>query len=88
MRGSRRQPGRAGLLTVLERMGARIGLFNRRTTGGGEPIADVEVRHAELVATEVEPEIVPRLIDELPLIALAAAWRAAARSCAAPRSCA
>ena len=48
-------PTRTGLLTVLERMGARINLFNRRTTGGGEPIADVEVRPAELVATEIEP---------------------------------
>ena len=53
-------PTRTGLLTVLERMGARINLFNRRTTAGGEPIADVEVHPAELVATEIEPEIVPR----------------------------
>ena len=73
IRGVGVNPGRAGLLTVLERMGARIGLFNRRTTAAGEPIADIEVRHAELTATEVEPEIVPSLIDELPLIALAAA---------------
>ncbi len=73
LRGVGVNPGRAGLLTVLERMGARIGLFNRRTTAGGEPVADIEVRHAELVGTEVEPEIVPSLIDELPLIALAAA---------------
>ena len=65
-------PGRTGLLTVLERMGARIGLFNRRITAGGEPVADLEVRHAELVATEIEPEIVPSLVDELPLVALAA----------------
>ena len=73
LRGVGVNPGRTGLLTVLERMGARIGLFNRRTTAGGEPVADIEVRHAELVATEIEPEIVPSLIDELPLIALAAA---------------
>ena len=53
-------PTRTGLLTVLERMGARINLFNRRTTAGGEPIADVEVHPAELVATEIEAEIVPR----------------------------
>lgn len=72
IRGVGVNPGRAGVLTVLERMGARIALFNRRTTAAGEPVADVEVRHAELVATEVEPEIVPSLIDELPLIALAA----------------
>ncbi len=73
LRGVGVNPGRAGILTVLERMGARIGLFNRRTTAAGEPVADIEVRHAELSATEVEPEIVPSLIDELPLIALAAA---------------
>ena len=72
VRGMSTNPTRTGLLTVLERMGARINLFNRRTTAGGEPIADVEVHPAELVATEVEPEIVPSLIDELPLLALAA----------------
>ena len=73
VRGMSTNPTRTGLLTVLERMGARIDLFNRRTTAGGEPIADVEVHPAELVATEIEPEIVPTLIDELPLLALAAA---------------
>ena len=72
IRGMSVNPTRTGLLTVLERMGARINLFNRRTTAGGEPIADVEVHPAELVATEIEPEIVPSLIDELPLLALAA----------------
>jgi 3-phosphoshikimate 1-carboxyvinyltransferase len=65
-------PGRTGLLTVLERMGGRVGIINRRVTSAGEPVADLEVRHAELVATEVEPELVPSLVDELPLVALAA----------------
>jgi 3-phosphoshikimate 1-carboxyvinyltransferase len=65
-------PTRIGLLHVLERMGARISLYNRGTAGG-EPVADVEVEHADLVATEVEPAEVPALIDELPLFALAAA---------------
>jgi len=64
-------PTRTGLLSVLERMGARISLFNR-TSSGGEPVADVEVEHADLVATEVGPEEVPAMIDELPLFALAA----------------
>jgi 3-phosphoshikimate 1-carboxyvinyltransferase len=64
-------PTRTGLLDVLERMGARISLYNR-TSSGGEPVADIEVEHADLVATEVEPAEVPRLIDELPLFALAA----------------
>ena len=64
-------PTRTGFLTVLERMGARIAVFNRRLTGG-EPVADLEVRSAELTATEVRPDEVPVLIDELPLFALAA----------------
>jgi 3-phosphoshikimate 1-carboxyvinyltransferase len=65
-------PTRTGLLHVLERMGARISLYNRGVVGG-EPVADVEIEHADLVATEVEPGEVPSLIDELPLFALAAA---------------
>jgi 3-phosphoshikimate 1-carboxyvinyltransferase len=64
-------PTRIGLLHVLERMGARISLYNRGAAAG-EPVADVEVEHADLVATEVEPAEVPALIDELPLFALAA----------------
>jgi 3-phosphoshikimate 1-carboxyvinyltransferase len=64
---------RIGLLDVLERMGVRISLFNRRTAGG-EPVADLEVRspERELRAAEVGPADVPRLIDELPLFALVA----------------
>jgi len=65
-------PRRTGLLDVLERMGARIGVFNRRRSGG-ELVGDLEVRSAELVATTVTPEEVPSLVDELPLFALAAA---------------
>jgi 3-phosphoshikimate 1-carboxyvinyltransferase len=64
-------PLRTGLLDVLERMGANIAVFNRRTIGG-EPVADLEVRPAELVATVVRAREVPALIDELPLFALAA----------------
>jgi len=65
-------PRRTGLLDVLERMGARITVFNRRKAGG-ELIGDLEVHSAELVATDVAGEEVPRLVDELPLFALAAA---------------
>jgi 3-phosphoshikimate 1-carboxyvinyltransferase len=64
-------PTRTGLLDVLERMGARIAHFNRRAEGG-EPVADLEVEHADLVATEIGPDEVPRLVDELPLFALVA----------------
>jgi 3-phosphoshikimate 1-carboxyvinyltransferase len=65
-------PTRTGLLDVLERMGAHIAVFNRRRLGG-EPVADLEVRSAALTATAVARGEVPRMIDELPLFALAAA---------------
>ena len=64
-------PTRTGLLDVLERMGARITAFHRRRSGG-EPIGDLEVQSAELTATKVTAEEIPRLVDELPLFALAA----------------
>jgi len=64
-------PRRTGLLDVLERMGARVIVFNRRKVGG-ELIGDLEVHSAELTATDVAEEEVPRLVDELPLFALAA----------------
>ena len=64
-------PRRTGLLDVLERMGARISVFNRRKVGG-EWIGDIEVRSAELTATDIDADEVPLLVDELPLFALAA----------------
>jgi 3-phosphoshikimate 1-carboxyvinyltransferase len=64
-------PRRTGLLDILERMGARVSVFNRRKVGG-ELIGDLEVHSAELTATDVTEEEVPRLVDELPLFALAA----------------
>jgi 3-phosphoshikimate 1-carboxyvinyltransferase len=64
-------PTRTGFLAVLERMGARVSLFHRGSAGG-EPVADIEVEAAELVATEIRPEEVPALVDELPLFGLAA----------------
>jgi 3-phosphoshikimate 1-carboxyvinyltransferase len=64
-------PRRTGLLTVLERMGARVSLYDRRRAGG-EPMASVQVQPGELVATEIGAEEVPGLVDELPLVALLA----------------
>ena len=46
----------------------------RRRLASGEPVADIEVRPAELVAADVEPELVPLLVDELPLVALLACF--------------
>src|SRR3954469_3446739 len=64
-------PTRTGLLGVLERMGARIAVFNRRSLAG-EPAGDLDVRASDLTATTVTAEEVPSMIDELPLFALAA----------------
>lgn len=64
-------PRRTGLLAVLERMGARVAIYNRRLVGG-EPAGDVEMRASELVGATVSAAEVPLLIDELPLLALAA----------------
>ena len=65
-------PRRTGLLGILERMGARITVYNRREVGG-EPAGDLEVHAAPLVGTTVGADEVPVAIDELPLFALAAA---------------
>jgi len=64
-------PRRTGLLDVLERMGARIAIYNRRPIGG-EPAGDVELRSSDLVGATIAPNEVPGLIDELPLLAVAA----------------
>ena len=62
---------RTGLLPVLERMGVRVSVFDRRRAGG-EPVASVQVQPGELVATEIAADEVPGLVDELPLVALLA----------------
>ena len=64
-------PRRTGLLGVLERMGVRVAVFDRRRAGG-EPVASVQVQPGELVATEIGADEVPGLVDELPLVALLA----------------
>jgi 3-phosphoshikimate 1-carboxyvinyltransferase len=64
-------PRRTGLLDVLERMGARVSIYNRRPIGG-EPAGDVELRSSDLVGTTITEAEVPSLIDELPILAVAA----------------
>jgi 3-phosphoshikimate 1-carboxyvinyltransferase len=65
-------PSRTGLLDILRTMGADIELLEERASGG-EPVADLVVRSAQLHGVEVGGELVPRAIDELPLVALAGA---------------
>jgi 3-phosphoshikimate 1-carboxyvinyltransferase len=64
-------PRRTGLLDVLERMGARISVFNRRKVAG-ELVGDLQVRSSELTGTEIRGAEVPAMVDELPLFALVA----------------
>ncbi|MGB2852838.1 MAG: 3-phosphoshikimate 1-carboxyvinyltransferase [Dehalococcoidia bacterium] len=63
-------PTRTGIIDVLLQMGAKLRVKNERTEGG-EPVADLEVESSELVGTQIGGCLIPRLIDEIPLIALA-----------------
>jgi 3-phosphoshikimate 1-carboxyvinyltransferase len=65
-------PTRAGLLHVLRQMGADIEEVDPREVGG-EPVADLRVRHAPLTGVEVDPAIAPAMIDEFPVLFVAAA---------------
>lgn len=65
-------PLRAGLLECLREMGADIALMNEREEGG-EPVADIRVRAGELNGAEIPAERAPRMIDEYPILAMAAA---------------
>ncbi len=62
---------RTGLLDVLAAMGAEIALMNEGEQGG-EPVADLVVRSASLVGTEIGGDTVARMIDEFPILAVAA----------------
>lgn len=64
-------PTRTGILDVLQAMGADISLQNERVSGG-EEAADIRVRFAKLKGTSFGADIMPRLIDEIPVIAVAA----------------
>ena len=68
-------PTRAGLFTVLRLMGASIEELDPREVGG-EPVADLRVRHAALRGIEVPPDLAPSMIDEYPILFVAAAFAA------------
>ena len=65
-------PTRIGVINILQLMGADIVLRNQREVGG-EPVADIRVRHAPLRGIEIPPEQVPLAIDEFPALFIAAA---------------
>ncbi|AQR75474.1 3-phosphoshikimate 1-carboxyvinyltransferase [Sphingomonas sp. LM7] len=66
-------PTRTGLITALKLMGADIAEIDARDVGG-EAVADLRVRHALLKAIEVPPELAPSMIDEYPILFVAAAF--------------
>lgn len=66
-------PTRTGILTALEAMGADITLENERLVTG-EPVADLHVRFGPLTAATFSGELIPRMIDEIPILALAAVF--------------
>jgi 3-phosphoshikimate 1-carboxyvinyltransferase len=66
-------PTRTGILTVLALMGADVTLENQREVAG-EPVADLRVKHSQLKACEISGDLIPRLIDEIPILAVAAVF--------------
>ena len=66
-------PTRSGVLDVLRSMGARIKVENVREEEG-EPLADLVAESSDLTATEIGGDLIPRVIDEIPALALAACF--------------
>ena len=66
-------PTRTGLLLTLQEMGGSIEILDRRSAGG-EDVADLRVRGSELKGVAVPPERAPSMIDEYPVLAVAAAF--------------
>jgi 3-phosphoshikimate 1-carboxyvinyltransferase len=65
-------PTRAALFDVLRQMGGSIEELDRRDVGG-EPVADLRVRASTLTGIEVDPAVVPSMVDEFPVLFVAAA---------------
>ena len=64
-------PTRTGILEVVEKMGGNIEILDKRTVSG-EDVGDIQITYSNLKACTIEGEIIPRLIDELPVIAVLA----------------
>ena len=66
-------PTRAGILTVAKQMGAKITMENQRVVSG-EEVCDIHVVSSDLHGTQIDRELIPSLIDEIPVIAVMAAF--------------
>ncbi len=69
LRGVGINPTRDGVLRVLEAIGAKFRLFNQKDLSG-EPTADIEIEYAPLKPFNIDGDLVPLLIDELPVLAV------------------
>lgn len=65
-------PTRSGVIDILQSMGGKIELLNTRELSG-EPVADILVRSSDLKGVEIGGDLVPRAIDEFPVLCIAAA---------------
>ena len=64
-------PGRIGIVNVLKSMGARV-TMEEQASAGAEPVADISIESSSLTGVSIRGETIPNVIDEIPLIALAA----------------
>ena len=64
-------PTRTGILDVIEKMGGKISILDKRIICG-EEVGDIQVEYSQLKGCEISGEIIPRLIDEIPIIAVLA----------------
>ncbi|MBI5048263.1 MAG: 3-phosphoshikimate 1-carboxyvinyltransferase [Deltaproteobacteria bacterium] len=66
-------PARIGIIDILEKMGGQVKILDKREVSG-EPVGDILVKSSKLKGIEIKGDIIPRAIDELPVIAVAAAF--------------
>ena len=64
-------PTRTGIIDVFKKMGANIEILDLKTVAN-EPVGDIKVSYSDLTACEISGEIIPKLIDEIPIIAVVA----------------
>lgn len=66
-------PARTGIIDILKAMGGRLDILDKREVSG-EPVGDILVKSSKLKGVEIKGDIIPRVIDELPVVAVAAAF--------------
>ena len=66
-------PARTGIIDILEKMGGQVKILDKRKVSG-EPVGDILVKSSKLKGIEIKGDIIPRAVDELPIVAVAAAF--------------